>query len=204
MHTIIVDNKEVQPSKIVCVGRNYRAHIDELNNDLPESMVLFSKSNSAISNELFASPQGDEVDYEGELCFVIENNCFSAIGFGFDLTKRQLQSELKDKGLPWERAKSFDRSAVFSPFVGITTMPEQLSFDLTKNDKLVQSGSNDLMIYKPEQILSEILSFMTLYDGDIVMTGTPKGVGNICQNDRFKAQLKADNTIILEQEWLAK
>ena len=101
MNTICINKKMITPSKVVCVGRNYYAHISELNNEIPDQMVLFSKPNSAISNELNSYHQ-EPVHYEGELAFVFENGRFSAVGFGFDLTKRGLQSQLKKKSLPGE------------------------------------------------------------------------------------------------------
>lgn len=202
MHEVIVGNRVVTPSKIVCVGRNYYAHIDELENEVPDQMVLFSKPNSSISNQL-SSHQGEQLHYEGELCFLFENGRFSAVGFGLDVTKRKLQSTLKEKGLPWERAKAFDGSAVFSKFIEIFEATTEMTFELKKNGDIVQIGHMELMIHKPQEILSEILTFMSLDDGDIVMTGTPKGVGTIDKGDVFSTIVKNIEQIIIEETWVA-
>lgn len=202
MHEVIVGNRVVTPSKIVCVGRNYYAHIDELENEVPDQMVLFSKPNSSISNQL-SSHQGEQLHYEGELCFLFENGRFSAVGFGLDVTKRKLQSTLKEKGLPWERAKAFDGSAVFSKFIEIFEATTEMTFELKKNGDIVQIGHMELMIHKPQEILSEILTFMSLDDGDIVMTGTPKGVGTIDKGDVFSTIVKTNEQIIIEETWVA-
>jgi 2-keto-4-pentenoate hydratase/2-oxohepta-3-ene-1,7-dioic acid hydratase in catechol pathway len=103
MKSIIVDNTQVIPSKIICIGRNYVDHIAELGNEVPDEMVVFIKPNSSIAEQL-SSYHDEPLHYEGELCFVYQLGRFSAVGFGLDLTKRQLQSKLKAKGLPWERA----------------------------------------------------------------------------------------------------
>ena len=203
MNTIIVGNREVTPSKIICVGRNYVEHIKELNNKIPENMVIFLKPNSAISRELH-SFQIEQIHYEAELCFVYEDGKFSAIGFGLDLTKRELQSKLKFKGLPWERAKAFDGSAVFSKFVEIANINRNFSVELSINGKNVQSGNIDLMIYKPGAILSELLMFMSLNDGDIIMTGTPEGVGIVNKGSIFTGKVKENDKTMISAEWLAK
>ncbi len=203
METIIVENRYVTPSKIICVGRNYVQHIEELGNEIPDDMVVFLKPNSAISEELHSFHQED-LHFEGELSFLFENDGFSAVGFGLDITKRKLQSKLKSKGLPWERAKAFDGSALFSPFVEISNISQNLSFDLDINGKNIQVGNVDLMIYKPEDILAEILTFMSLSDGDIVMTGTPAGVGPINPGQVFAGRVKDNDVIVTSAEWLSK
>ncbi|WPE18231.1 fumarylacetoacetate hydrolase family protein [Candidatus Thioglobus autotrophicus] len=203
MNTICINKKTITPSKIVCVGRNYYAHISELNNEIPDQMVLFSKPNSAISHELNSYHQ-EPIHCEGELAFVFENGRFLAVGFGFDLTKRELQSQLKKKSLPWERAKSFDGSAVFSMFMPIEDIPPSLSFTLSINGVVAQQGNLELMIHSPEKILKEIQSFMHLEDGDIVMTGTPKGVGILEPGDMYQVLIKNDQEILLEQQWAAR
>lgn len=203
MNTIIVGNREVTPSKIICVGRNYVEHIKELNNEIPENMVVFLKPNSAISRKLY-SFQKEQIHYEGELCFVYENGRFSAVGFGLDLTKRELQSKLKSKGLPWERAKAFDGSAIFSKFVEISNISRNLSIELNIDEKIVQAGNIKQMIYKPNDILTEILTFMSLSNGDIVMTGTPKGVGVVNKDSVFIGRVMENGEVISIAEWLAK
>lgn len=204
MQPIVINNiHQVKPTKIICVGRNYAAHTEELGNKQPQEMVLFCKPNSAISEILHASHQDEELDYEGELCLMVENGRFSALGFGFDLTKRGLQSQLKQQGLPWERAKAFDGSAVFSPFVSLNKAPQRLSFQLKRNNVTVQRGDSEFMLYQPDDILSEINSFMQLNNGDIVMTGTPKGVGVVAKGDQFTVHVKLDGKRVIEHDWLA-
>lgn len=203
MKTIIVGKRYVAPSKIICVGRNYVKHIEELGNEIPDDMVVFLKPNSAISEELHSFHQ-EQLHYEGELCFLFENGKFSAVGFGLDITKRELQSKLKSKGLPWERAKAFDGSAIFSQFVEIPNLSKKLTFELDINGKNIQSGSISLMIYKPEEILVELLTFMSLCNGDIVMTGTPMGVGPVNPGQIFAGKVKDNDEVITSAEWLVK
>ncbi len=203
LKTVTVGNRNIIPSKVVCIGRNYVEHIEELGNEIPEDMVIFLKPNSAISEELQSSHQ-EPLHYEGELCFVFENGRFSAVGFGLDLTKRGLQSRLKAKGLPWERSKAFDGSALFSDFVEISGVDPTLTVELDIDGGNIQSGDVGLMMYKPEQILAEILSFMSLDEGDIVMTGTPKGVGVVKANQVFVGKVIVAGEIITCAEWLAK
>ena len=203
MNTIIVGNKEIEPSKIICVGRNYIEHIKELNSEIPENMVVFLKPNSAISQKL-NSFQIEQIHYEAELCFVYEKERFSAVGFGLDLTKRELQNRLKSKGLPWERAKAFDGSALFSKFVDIPCISPNLSVELSINGKIIQSGKINQMIYKPDAILTELLTFISLNDGDVVMTGTPKGVGIINKGSVFVGKITENNEVIVSAEWLVK
>lgn len=205
MNTVIVENQAATPNKVVCVGRNYVAHIHELGNEVPDEMVLFNKPNSAISDTLFASHNGDEIHYEAELSFLYRNGRFDAVAVGLDLTKRGVQSKLKQKGLPWERSKAFDGSALFSKFVPVPS-PEcgELGLCLYIDDVLTQSGTVSLMIYSPDVILKEIQTFMTLNDGDIVMTGTPSGVGKVQAGSQFVAQVTVGNDEIASVEWLAQ
>lgn len=207
----------VTPSKIVCIGRNYVEHIHELGNDIPDDMVVFLKPNSAISTELISFHQ-EPIHYEAELCFLVENGRFSAVGIGLDLTKRQLQSQLKSKGLPWERAKAFNGSAILSDFMPISADNQEWCFRLTINEQLAQLGHSQLMIYSPAQIFNELASFITLEDGDVVMTGTPKGVGVVSAGSLFKLTLwqgieyysdkqllddTTNATPLITQQWLA-
>ncbi|WP_354624554.1 fumarylacetoacetate hydrolase family protein [Psychromonas sp. MME2] len=200
MKNIIADGALLTPSKVVCIGRNYVDHIKELNNEIPEQAVIFVKPNSAICDEIFTD-KVETIHYEAELSFMISNNKISAVGIGLDLTKRALQTKLKAKGLPWERAKSFDKSAVFSEFVHFDGDLEKLSLQLFINEKLVQQANFDLMIYKPQQIVNEVASFMSFSDGDVLMTGTPKGVGEIARNDHFIGKVFYDDKLLIEKKW---
>lgn len=199
MNSILFDSQEITPSKVVCIGRNYVDHIRELNNEMPSSPVIFVKPNSAISDHIVL--KDDDLHYEGEICFIIEKGEITGVGLGLDLTKRKLQSELKAKQLPWERAKAFDNSAIFSEFIHFDKSPEKLTLEIRKNGEVIQSGGVELMIYKPQEILEEIKTFMTLEDGDIIMTGTPKGVGKISEGDAFEGKLYNDTELILRATW---
>ena len=195
LQSISYGTQRVYPSKIVCIGRNYVEHIHELNNEIPESMVVFNKPNSAVSDQLrYFTPQ---TRFEGEICFLVEKGEISGIGLGLDLTHADIQQYLKSKGLPWERAKSFDGSAVLSRFVPFQGKMESLEMRLFKNGTLVQHASYDLMIYKPNVMLEEIKRFMSLEDGDVIMSGTPKGVGNFTKGDCFEGEIRSGGDIIL-------
>ncbi len=202
MKTIIVDDRVISPSKIVCCGRNYVEHIKELGSEVPEEPVVFMKPNSAISEQLHSFLQ-EPLHYEGELSFLFEDGRFSAVGFGLDITKRTLQNKLKSKGLPWERSKAFDGSALFSKFIGIDQVSQNLSLELSINGKVVQSGNIGLMMYKPDDILLDVLKFISLDNGDIVMTGTPKGVGLINSGDLFYGKVVDNGSLLTSREWVA-
>ncbi|GGP38371.1 2-keto-4-pentenoate hydratase [Shewanella algicola] len=183
------DNQQlITPSKVVCIGRNYVDHIHELGNDVPDEMVVFLKPNSAISNTLL-SHLVEPLHYEAELCFMVKNGQFSAIGVGLDMTKRELQTKLKKQGLPWERAKAFDGSVLLSEFIEITEDMKDWCFQLTIGNVVMQLGHQQLMMYQPQAIFDAVSEFMSLNDGDIVMTGTPKGVGAVSANTSFEISL---------------
>lgn len=203
MHSIYVATKPVTPSKIVCIGRNYVAHIEELGNEIPSAMVVFNKPNSAIGQTLHAH-LGEPLHYEGELAFVVRDGGFCAVGFGLDLTKRDLQSELKGKGLPWERAKAFDGAALFSEFVALPPAPDKLALKLIVDGATRQAGNIDLMMYKPTEILRELSTFMSLEDGDVVMTGTPAGVGVVMAGEQFEGQVLVEGEVLLSHTWVAQ
>lgn len=199
MQSIRFNNSPLTPSKVVCIGRNYVEHIHELNNEIPSSMVVFNKPNSAITDTLaFISP---DTRFEGEICFLIMGGKIAGIGFGLDLTKADIQNHLKSKGLPWERAKGFDGSAVLGEFVPFNAPLESLRLTLHINDVLVQEATYELMIYKPLEMIEEIESFMTLEDGDIIMSGTPKGVNTYAIGDTFVGRIYSDTHLLLENRW---
>ena len=211
MNQISVNEEQFLPSKIVCIGRNYVEHIQELNNEMPTQMVIFNKPNSAIMQRL-TSFHHETLHYEAELCFLIKHGQPYAVAVGLDLTKRALQSSLKAKGLPWERAKAFDGSAVFSEFVALDDtlftdngeLTNDLSIQLFINGELKQTGSIALMIHKPHEILGEIKEFSQLFDGDIIMTGTPKGVGIVEKGARFEAFVCLGERVLVSAKWLAQ
>jgi len=203
MRTILYNDEQLEVSKVVCIGRNYVEHIEELGNEIPSAMVVFNKPNGAITDTLYYFSR--DCRFEGEICFLIRDSKIDAVGFGLDLTYADIQNHLKSKGLPWERAKAFDNSAVLSDFVpicedDITTLEMKLSI----NDVIVQFATYDLMMYKPDKMLSEIQSFMTLEDNDIIMSGTPKGVGSYAVGDRFVGQVFSGGTLLVEKVWVVK
>ncbi len=159
---------DITPSKIVCIGRNYVDHIQELANEIPDEMVVFFKPNSAIASELNAQHLGDELHYEAELSFLYQQGRFTAVALGLDLTKRAVQAKLKAKGLPWERAKAFDGSALFSDFIHFeqtkveADLFEKLTLSLFINTEEKQQGGVALMMIKPDEILAELQKFTCL------------------------------------------
>ncbi len=199
MQHITIDNKFIYPSKVVCIGRNYTEHIKELNNETPDEMVFFIKPNSSISDKLIFPKGHNSCHYEAEISFLIEENKISAVGFGLDLTLREIQSKLKKKGLPWERAKAFNNSAVFSKFVPFNKDITKLSIELYINSQLRQKGDYSLMINKPEEIIKEANSFLSFEDGDILMSGTPSGVGAFKIGDVFTGKILYADEVIVEQ-----
>jgi len=200
MNIVKCNEKEIIPSKVVCIGRNYVDHIKELGNETPDSMIVFNKPNSAISNKLqYFFP---DTRFEGEICFLIENKQIVALGFGLDLTHANIQNELKAKKLPWERAKGFNGSAVLGEFVSFNGDITKIRLELFINGTLTQFADYDLMMYKPKEMLEEIESFMSLEDGDIVMSGTPKGVGNYQKGDTFVGKVYEEDKLLVESTWI--
>ncbi len=170
---------------------------------MPDQMVIFMKPNSAIGNTL-VSFSDEPLHYEAEICFIVKNKQLRGVAAGLDLTRRGLQSTLKQQGLPWERAKAFDGSALFSPFVEIEKIPPSLSIELLINDEMRQQGSIDLMLFRPHKILDECNRFLTLIDDDIIMTGTPKGVGVVHAGDTFVARIRDGKKVLTSAQWTAQ
>lgn len=203
MKNIILKGGNIFPSKVVCIGRNYTEHIAELNNDTPDEMVFFLKPNSSITNKLIFPKAHESCHYEAEISFLMEEGKISAVGFGLDLTLREVQSKLKAKGLPWERAKAFDNSAVFSKFVNFDGDINKLEVELFINGELKQKGDTTLMINKPNEIIEEVNTFLSFDDGDILMTGTPKGVGKFVVGDEFLGRILYDGEVLIEEKFKA-
>jgi len=207
MQSVTLNNQTITPSKVICIGRNYVDHIAELGNEVPDEMVVFFKPNSAIAKQLNACHQ-ESLHYEAELCFLYQQGRFSAVAIGLDLTKRGLQGQLKAKGLPWERAKAFDGAAVFSEFVTIDGIDDALSLELMIDGNIVQAGGVALMMYKPDVILAQLQEFVTLAEGDVVMTGTPKGVGEIIAGSEFTGKVvyqnQNQNKTLVSASWIAE
>ena len=185
--------------KIICVGRNYVEHAKELNNKAPKDPVLFLKPDTAIllKRQPFFIPEfSNNVHHEVEILVKINrigkhidqkfaHKYYDEIGLGIDFTARDLQSQLKEKGLPWEKAKAFDGSAVIGNFVSKTNFSNvnNINFSLKRNDEVVQSGNTLLMQWKIDTLIEYISKYFTLKIGDIIFTGTPSGVGKVISDD---------------------
>lgn len=204
MNSILLEDLTVTPSKIICIGRNYVEHIEELGNEMPTDMVVFNKPSSAISKDLHSHHLDHALHYEAELCLLMNNGQVSAVGLGFDLTKRELQGQLKTKGLPWERAKAFDGAACFSKFIPLSVSIEELRYQLFIDGELTQSGDPNKMIFPVEKMLEELQAFMSLTDGDIIMTGTPKGVGVVKAGAQYLVKLSVQDQVLIEHSWIAR
>lgn len=195
--------------KIICVGRNYVAHARELNNEIPTEPVLFMKPDSALlrNNDPFYIPDwSNDVHHEIELIVRIcklgksierkfAHRYYKEIGLGIDFTARDVQNALKDKGLPWEKAKAFDKSAVIcSEFVAVDALPDRnaIQFRLEKNGATVQSGDSSLMIFPIDEIIAQVSKYFTLKIGDLIYTGTPAGVGPVSVGDRLEGYLEGE------------
>ena len=193
------------PKKITCIGRNYVEHINELGNAIPDSMVVFNKPPSSVTPELLSEHLGEALHYEGELCFVIKDNQAVKVGFALDLTKRSLQSELKAKGLPWERDKSFDGAIVVSDFVTIDSSDiADMSMQLFIDDELVQHGYTSHMLYPVATAITELSQWQKMDDGDWLLTGTPKGVGVVKAGQVFVGKVLINDKEIISVQWRAQ
>ena len=202
MIAIQFNGKPVRPGKVICVGRNYAAHISEMDSIPAENMVVFMKPATSIGNELH-SILDEPLHYEGEICLLLQHDNIAGIGFGLDLTKRATQSKLKEAGLPWERSKAFTGSALFSEFVQAPEDLSQLGLELRVNDALRQKGDVSLMLYPLAVILEELRQFLTLEDGDIIMTGTPAGVGPVQSGECFDGRVLAGEQVLAQAVWQA-
>ncbi len=188
--------------KILCIGRNYVDHIKELNNQMPSEPVIFAKPDSALllKNRPFFIPDFAK-DFHHEVELVVRINrigknidpkfahrYYDEIGLGIDFTARDLQSKLKEKGLPWEKAKAFDGSAVLSEFIAKDQFEDiqNINFKLDINGETRQEGNTSLMIYKINDIIAHVSQYFTLKIGDLIYTGTPAGVGPVQINDRLQ------------------
>lgn len=192
--------------KIIAIGRNYVAHIDELKNERPESPVLFGKPDTALlkDNAPFYMPDfSQDIHHEVELVLKISkegkniekkfaHKYYEEIGLGIDFTARDLQNKLKTKGLPWEISKAFNHSAPVSEFVPIAEFPDKknISFDLVVSGELRQHGNTSAMLYDFDDIISYASIFFTLKKGDLIFTGTPSGVKGVKVGDRLEGYIE--------------
>lgn len=184
--------------KIICIGRNYAKHIEELANEKPESPVVFLKPDSAIlpkKNPFFIPPFSRDIHYEVEILVKINkvgkyisekfaHKYYDEIGLGIDFTARDIQQHCKENGMPWEKAKAFDGSAVIGEFYAKEEFDlKNVKFQLDKNGEIVQDGNTNAMLWKTNELISYVSQFFTLKKGDIIFTGTPAGVGKVVEND---------------------
>ncbi|MGZ5188844.1 MAG: fumarylacetoacetate hydrolase family protein [Kaistella sp.] len=198
--------------KIICIGRNYAEHAKELGNEIPENPVIFMKPDTAVlkkGSDFYIPEFSQDIHYELEVVLKISkggkyiqeeqaSNYFEEIGLGIDFTARDLQSQLKAKGLPWELAKGFDGSAVVSEFYKKSDFDmKNLNFSLVKNKEKVQDGNTSMMIFSPEKIIAFVSQYFTLRVGDLIFTGTPKGVGKVAENDILEAFLEKQKVLDL-------
>jgi len=199
--------------KIICIGRNYAAHIAELDNARPEEPVIFIKPDTAIaqSNLPFFIPEfSSDVHYEVEVLVKINrigkhiqskfaHKYYNEIGLGVDFTARDVQQKLKANGLPWEKAKAFDGSAVVGKWFDKSSLGnlQKLSFALHKNGEVVQQADTSLMLWSIDEIIAHVSQYFTLKIGDILFTGTPAGVGAVAKNDRLEGYLDTQKAFSL-------
>ncbi len=188
--------------KLICIGRNYTEHIEELENEKPTDPVIFLKPDTAIllkKQPFFIPDFSNNIHHEVEILVKINrvgkyidkkfaHKYYNEIGLGIDFTARDLQSQLKEKGLPWEKAKSFDGSAVVGNWLRINELGNvnDIGFTLEKNNEVVQKGNTSFMLWKIDELIEYVSKYFTLKIGDIIFTGTPAGVGEVNTNDKLK------------------
>jgi 2-keto-4-pentenoate hydratase/2-oxohepta-3-ene-1,7-dioic acid hydratase in catechol pathway len=192
--------------KIICIGRNYADHISELSNERPNEPVVFMKPDTAILPKQFpfVIPEfSNDVHHEVEILVKINkvgkyidtkfaHKYYDEIGLGIDFTARDLQSQLKEKGLPWEKAKAFDGSAVIGDFLSKKKFSslENLNFELRNNAQVVQQGNTSMMLWKIDELVAYVSQFFTLKTGDVIFTGTPAGVAKVNPEDVLEGFLE--------------
>ena len=200
--------------KIICVGRNYAEHAKELNNDIPKEPVIFMKPKGALllpEKPLYYPEFTDDLQYECEVVVKIckngkhiqekfANKYYDQVTLGIDFTARDLQNDLKKKGLPWEIAKGFDGSAAVGAFVPITveTDVHNLAFQLKKNDETVQDGHTRNMLFSVDKIIAYVSKFFVINIGDMIYTGTPAGVGPVQPGDKLEGILQGNKVLEVE------
>ncbi|GAB5475302.1 MAG: fumarylacetoacetate hydrolase family protein [Maribacter sp.] len=200
--------------KLICIGRNYTEHIEELANERPEEPVVFIKPDSSVlpkEQDFYIPEFSKEVHYEVEVLVKIKkvgkhidekfaHTYYDEIGLGIDFTARDLQSKLKEKGLPWEKAKGFDGAAVIGRWLPKNRFENtnNMDFSLLKNDTVVQKGNTAHMLWKIDELISYVSTYFMLKKGDIIFTGTPAGVGKIQANDYLTGILEAQEMFHLK------
>ena len=208
------NGKELYCSKILCIARNYVEHAKELNNQIPESPVFFIKPNSALVSEgqrVFLPEHSNSVHHELELAVVIGKDCKSItesevenviLGYAvaIDLTARDIQSQLKEKSLPWELAKAFDHSCPISKvrLKENVVNPQNTNMKLMVNQEIRQDSNTSLMIHPIKKIIATLSEYFTLCEGDVILTGTPKGVGQLKSKDIINAEIDSVGKLFIE------
>jgi len=188
--------------KLICIGRNYTKHIEELDNERPTDPVVFMKPDTSIllkKQPFFIPDFSNDIHHEVEILVKINkvgkhidkkfsHKYYNEIGLGIDFTARDLQGKLKEKGLPWEKAKAFDGAAVIGEWLSKTEFEDvdNIDFHLLKNDEIVQEGNTSHMLWKIDELIEYVSKYFTLKTGDIIFTGTPAGVGKVIANDKLK------------------
>lgn len=191
--------------KLICIGRNYTEHIEELENEKPTDPVVFLKPDTSIllkKQPFFIPDFSEDVHHEVEVLVKINKvgkhidkkfarKYYDDIGLGIDFTARDLQRKLKQKGLPWEKAKAFDGAAVIGNWLPKTQFSDinAIEFSLKKNDNVVQKGNTSHMLWKIDELIEYVSKYFTLKIGDIIFTGTPAGVGKVVANDKLKGYI---------------
>ncbi|ASK26467.1 fumarylacetoacetate hydrolase family protein [Neisseria chenwenguii] len=217
MSHVLLENAQKRVNNIFCIGRNYAAHIEELKNEMPSETVLFTKPNSAIlrsGGEIRLPAFGGDVHFETELVLLVGKDSdglaegeswqtlIAGYGVGLDLTARDVQGRLKEKGLPWLKAKGFRGSACVSDFVAADKLPnpDNCTFTLHIDGGLRQKGETVLMIHPPAELVGELAAVFGLREGDLIFTGTPEGVGKLSSGSRLQLDLaglvKAEFTVV--------
>ena len=193
--------------KIICIGRNYAKHAEELNNPIPEEPVVFLKPDTALllkKHPFFIPEHSNDVHHEIEVVVKINrlgkhieprfaHKYYNEIGLGIDFTARDVQAKCKEKGLPWEKAKAFDGSAAVSRFFSLDTLGKEINdvnFHLDINGKTVQTGHTANMLFSVDEIISHVSKYFTLKTGDLIFTGTPAGVGRVEREDLLELFLE--------------
>ncbi len=200
--------------KIICIGRNYAAHIEELDNERPSEPVVFIKPDSAVlpkEQDFYIPDFSEEIHYEVEVLVKINkvgkhinekfaHTYYEEVGLGIDFTARDLQSKLKKEGLPWEKAKGFDGAAVIGKWLPKSNFTDLngLDFSLHQNGEVVQKGNTAMMLWKIDELIAYASQFFTLKKGDIIFTGTPEGVGKIHPNDYLSGVLEGKELFSLK------
>ena len=205
-HSLFILITQYRKMKIICIGRNYTNHIEELKNERPTEPVVFMKPDSAVllKQHPFVIPEfSQDVHHEIEIIVKINkvgkyiepkfaHKYYDEISVGIDFTARDLQAKLKAKGLPWEKAKAFDGSAVIGEFLPKSQFSslENITFELKKNNETAQIGDSSLMLWKIDELVSYVSQFFTLKIGDIIFTGTPEGVAAVKPDDVLEGFLE--------------